>query len=78
MTVIADSKKRVTLPAKPGERFDVQKFGEDKYVLTRLEPVEREVPVVKVKFTKDGNFECQRIMTREEIVASIRADRDTP
>jgi hypothetical protein len=76
MTVIADSKKRVTLPTKPGERFDVQVFGEDKYVLTRLAPVAREVPVVKVKFNKDGNFECQRIMTREEIVASIRADRD--
>ena len=40
MTVITDSKKRVTLPAKPGERFDVQVFGEDKYVLTRLAPVE--------------------------------------
>jgi len=39
MTVIADSKKRVTLPAKPGERFDVQSFGGDKYVLTRLAPV---------------------------------------
>ena len=39
MTVIADSKKRVTLPAKPGDRFDVQTFGEDKYVLTRLEPM---------------------------------------
>ena len=40
MTVIADSKKRVTLPAKPGERFDVQSFGGDKYVLTRLVAVE--------------------------------------
>jgi hypothetical protein len=38
MTVIADSKKRVTLPTKPGERFDVQVFGGDKYVLTRLAP----------------------------------------
>lgn len=38
MTVITDSKKRITLPAKPGERFDVQVFGEDKYVLTRLVP----------------------------------------
>jgi len=38
MTVITDSKKRVTLPAKPGERFDVQSFGGDKYVLTRLVP----------------------------------------
>lgn len=39
MTVITDSKKRVTLPAKPGSRFDVQSFGEDKYILTRLEKV---------------------------------------
>ena len=39
MTVIADSKKRITLPTKPGERFDVQTFGDDKYVLTRLERV---------------------------------------
>jgi hypothetical protein len=38
MTVITDSKKRITLPARPGERFDVQAFGEDKYVLTRLVP----------------------------------------
>ena len=38
MTVITDSKKRITLPAQPGERFDVQSFGGDKYVLTRLVP----------------------------------------
>jgi hypothetical protein len=48
MTVITDSKKRVTLPAKPGERFDVQSFGGDKYVLTRLAPVEP-APVRLVK-----------------------------
>ena len=39
MTVIADNKKRVTLPTKPGESFDVQSFGGDKFVLTRLVPV---------------------------------------
>jgi hypothetical protein len=39
MTVIADNKKRVTLPTKPGERFDVQSFGSDKFILTRLAPV---------------------------------------
>ena len=40
MTVIADNKKRVTLPTKPGERFDVQSFNGDKFILTRLAPVE--------------------------------------
>ena len=40
MTVIADNKKRVTLPTKPGERFDVQTFGDERFILTRLAPVE--------------------------------------
>ena len=40
MTVIADNKRRVTLPTKPGERFDVQTFGDEKFILTRLAPVE--------------------------------------
>ena len=39
MTVIADNKKRVTLPTKPGERFDVQTVGDEKFILTRLAPV---------------------------------------
>jgi hypothetical protein len=41
MTVIADNKSRVTLPTRPGERFEVQAFGEDKFILTRLVPVEK-------------------------------------
>jgi hypothetical protein len=35
MPVIADNKKRVPLPTKPGERFDLQSVGRDKFVLTR-------------------------------------------
>ena len=46
MTVIADNKKRVTIPAKPGDRFDVQCFGADKFVLTRLEPKARQAAKV--------------------------------
>ena len=49
MTVIADNKKRVTLPTKPGESFDLQSFGSDKFILTRLVPaVARE----KIKLIK--------------------------
>lgn len=41
MTVVADSKHRVTLrQAKPGERFDVSIVEPGKYVLTRLEPTQ--------------------------------------
>ena len=39
MTVIVDNKKRVTLPTKPGGRFDPQAIGDEKFILTRLEPV---------------------------------------
>jgi hypothetical protein len=53
MTVIADNKKRVTLPTKPGERFDLQSVGKDKFILTRLVPA-RPRPA-KVVFKKvDG------------------------
>jgi hypothetical protein len=37
VTVIADNKKRVTLPTRPGERFDVRILGGGQFVLTRLE-----------------------------------------
>lgn len=53
MTVIADDKKRVTLPTRPGARFDVQTVGDDKFILTRLVPVE--LRAAKVTFKKvDG------------------------
>jgi hypothetical protein len=58
MTVITDSKKRVTLPAKPGVRFDLKAIGEDKYILTRLEPVQPKP--AKVTFTKKNGFTVAR------------------
>lgn len=54
MTVIADNKHRVTIPAKPGDRFDVQAFGNDKFILTRLEPAQRRPATVKL--IKRGGF----------------------
>ena len=41
MTVIADNKKRVTLPTKPGESFDLQSFGGDKFILTNMDETGR-------------------------------------
>jgi hypothetical protein len=54
MTVIADNKKRVTLPTKPGERFDLQSVGTDQFILTRLAPVR--VRPAKVTFKKVGGY----------------------
>jgi hypothetical protein len=47
MTVVADNKRRVTLPTRPCERFDVRRVGDGQFVLTRLEPV----PVRPAKVT---------------------------
>ena len=52
MTVVADNKKRVTLPTQPGERFELQAVGNDKFILTRLVPVK--VRRAKVTFKKGG------------------------
>ena len=59
MTVIADNKKRVTLPAKPGERFDVRILGEGRFVLTRLEPATSRPARVAVK--KSGRYSVGRL-----------------
>ena len=59
MTVIADNKKRVTLPAKPGERFDVRVLREGQFVLTRLEP-SRSRPA-KVTVRKMGRYSVGRL-----------------
>jgi hypothetical protein len=54
MILVADSKKRVTLPTRPGASFELQAHGEDKFILTRLEPV---VPGrARVTVSKRGNF----------------------
>jgi hypothetical protein len=56
MTVVADSKKRVTLRGVlPGDRFDVHVEGQGRYVLTKLEPVQRPQPN-KVRFEKRGSY----------------------
>ena len=45
VTVTADDKKRVVLPAaKPGDRFDLQASAEGNFVLRRLEPTQSPVP----------------------------------
>jgi len=55
MTVTDDDyKKRVTFPTKPGARFDVQACGENKFVLTRLMPVEEQP--AKVSVVRENGF----------------------
>ena len=49
VTVIAGNKKRVTLPTKPGERFDVRIVGDGQFVLTRLAPAQPRPAKVRVR-----------------------------
>ena len=76
MKAIADSRGRLAAMQyfKPGKVYDLAPLPDGGVRVVEL--VEREVPVTKVTFNPDGSFECQRIMTREQISASIRADRD--
>lgn len=78
MKLVADSKGRLTAAElfRPGKAFDVSPLPDGGYRVIEL--VAKEVPTVKVKFNKDGTWNCPRLLTREETVASIRADRDAP
>ena len=56
MTVVTDSKKRVTLRmAQPGDRFDVQLASDGNYVLTKLVPAHPGA-AAKVRIEKRGQY----------------------
>jgi hypothetical protein len=59
---------------RPGTTFEATRQNDGSIRLIEL--VEKEVPVAKVIFHEDGSFECPPLMTREQILATIRADRD--
>jgi hypothetical protein len=56
VTVVTDSKKRVTIRlAKAGDIFDIRIAGKGKFVLTRLEPVRDSRPA-NVRIDKRGGY----------------------
>ena len=75
MKIVADSRGRLAAMEyfRPGTAFDASRQADGSIRLIEL--VEKEVPLVKVKFNKNGSFECPRLMSRDEIRAAIRADR---
>jgi hypothetical protein len=76
MKLIADSRGRLTAADlfRPNTAFDASYQPDGSIRVVEL--VEKEVPVVKVKRNKDGTYNVPRLMTRAEIRAAIRADRD--
>jgi hypothetical protein len=78
MTVVADSKKRLTIRlAKPGERYDVQADGDGKFILTRLEPIQT-APPAKVKIVKRGEYSVGILNRPINELALREALRDFP
>ena len=76
MTVIADNKKRVTLPTNPRERFDLQSVGTDQFILTRLAPVR--VRPAKVTFKKVGGYTVGELGHSIDEAALQKALEDFP
>ena len=74
MKLVADSRGRLTAAElfRPGTAFDVSRQPDGTIRLAEL--VEKEVPVVRAKVNRDGTL--SRLLSREEIRAAIRADRD--
>jgi hypothetical protein len=78
-TVIVDNKLRVRIPTfKPGQVLAWELSGEI-VKLTPLKPVEKDVPIVKPVKGPNGLYRLPTgiKLSREEITAAIRADRDS-
>jgi hypothetical protein len=74
MTVITDSKHRVTLrQAKPGQVFDLQIPEEGKYVLTELEPVKPGPNKAHLARSKSGYLVAvsERPITQDMVRAAL-------
>ena len=76
MKLVADSKGRLTSAElfTPERAFDARREPDGS--IRVIELVEKEVPTVRVKINRDGSFDCPRLMSREDIRAALRADRD--
>jgi len=80
-TVTADSRRRVPLPVRPGERLDVQTDVDGRIILRRLRPTPAEIrkmaPIGKLKRDKkSGLLICPMKMTGEQLAALVREDRE--
>ena len=78
VTLKADDRRRVQLPGvEPGQVFAYERSGQV-VKLTPVKPVEDDVPVVKMVRRQDGSYRFPDgvKLSREDIRAAIRADRD--
>jgi len=77
VTLKADDRKRVQIPdAKPGQVFAYENRGNGSFVLTEVVPRDDSKVVNPIK-GKDGLYRWPVKLSRKEIIAAIRADRDS-
>ena len=79
VTVKTDERRRVVLPGiEPGKVFAFTPNSDGTITLAPLKPVDEDVPVVKPVRNPDGTYRFPDgvKLTREQIRAAIRADRD--
>ena len=77
VTLKADNRSRVKLPdVKPGTVFELTDSGPGRFQLVEVQP--KDVPVVKPVKGPNGLYRLPDgiKLSREEISAAIRADRD--
>lgn len=77
-TAVVDNKRRIRIPdLKPGQVLAWETSG-NVVTLTPVEPVKKNVPVVKPVRGPDGLYRWPAgiKVSREEISRAIRADRD--
>ena len=76
-TAIVDDRHRIRIPdLKPGDIFAYELKGKI-IKLIPVKPVEDEVPIVAPVRRKDGTYKWPAKLSREQIIAAIRADRDS-
>jgi hypothetical protein len=76
VTLKADNRSRVKLPdVKPGTVFEYTNNGPGRFNLVEVQP--KDAPVVKPIKRKNGLYMLPVKVDRKEIIAAIRADRDS-
>ena len=80
MTVTADDRKRVVLPAaKPGDRFDLAAPEEGTFVLRRLEPIKARPPKLVKPILRRGVWVMpikEGELDQEALVRQIAEERE--
>jgi len=78
VTIKADNRSRVKLPdVKPGTVFELNTRGSGHFSLVEVVPKKLDVPLVKPVRRKNGLYMLPVKVDRAEIIAAIRADRDS-